>query len=976
MTPTSQADLACLHLYIITLSSRPGSVCHHIRSISTIHRLATRRIHFPIRIVTLHPSVTLAPFPKFRQSHNKRELLRYLFPSALRARYQERVLLFHLNTLPKLKHSAQSRIHNFLLWRYRRRLEKKPGVLDLVRRQGARFAFTPRRATKPRGVGHTERGKMLPSSPRASAAHGGGSGGNGSGYDSDGVPRTSRRMRLAAMAGSMYRAGASAVTEIRESYAQTRTAAFDPLEHERQSIPGSFPDAHITVQGTDQMILFPTYAKRHVKNDQHRPPPPVTDVPPGGMRDDDYWDTGWERDWDENAVVDVDVRGWIYSPLKGPLTRKNRIMLGLARQLSGIPRTDAQQSTGVGDNTSAPSHEDLRVQEKIAIEAAQIEQKGQEEGKAASEGKYTEDPDTPYRPGPGSFSGPPRSSTPVGLAPPQRQTTASSTTGTELTEAELATANTNLAARIAPFLTVPFAQIPITIFFYNESCSQSRTLITDASGQFHIRAALPFVPTHVKVLANENLSTVQEVKVTESAGVSLISDIDDTIKRSNISGGAREIFRNTFIRDLPGLTVEGVKEWYNRMHSMGVGIHYCSNSPWQLFPVLATFFKISGLPPGSMHLKAYNGMLQGIFEPVAERKKPTLERILADFPERKFILVGDSGEADLEVYTELAVAHPGRILAIFIRDVTTPEQPSFFDSSVDSGLLKAEKEKLDIDRRPSPGPPGDKPTDRPQLPPRITRTQDVPIGNLIDFSDDEKPSTGKDAPPQTTKSRQSSASGSSSRAPPPRPAKPAALRSNSFESKASTPPEDPAPGPKRNSLAPPPPPPRTRKPVGMASDITSRHPLAQTQNTVWPGLSGRKQFPSETQGAAGSSNGSTPRQTPPPPPPRRTGTGSSIQSNRAGGDYDAFQVNRTPPTQASTSQAPRSLARSNGQQGNAAGNKKLELWRRRLARAQEILDDHGVQLYTWRRGYDVIEEATGIVKNALEGSKTRPAQKS
>jgi phosphatidate phosphatase APP1 len=54
--------------------------------------------------------------------------------------------------------------------------------------------------------------------------------------------------------------------------------------------------------------------------------------------------------------------------------------------------------------------------------------------------------------------------------------------------------------------------------------------------------------------------------------------------------------------------------------------------------------------------------LQGIFEPVAERKKGTLERILRDFPGRKFLLVGDSGEADLEVYTDVVLANPGRIL--------------------------------------------------------------------------------------------------------------------------------------------------------------------------------------------------------------------------------------------------------------------------------------------------------------------------
>lgn len=50
-------------------------------------------------------------------------------------------------------------------------------------------------------------------------------------------------------------------------------------------------------------------------------------------------------------------------------------------------------------------------------------------------------------------------------------------------------------------------------------------------------------------------------------------------------------------------------------------------------------------------------------------------------------------------------------------------------------------------------------------------------------------------------------------------------------------------------------------------------------------------------------------------------------------------------------------------------NKKLELWRRRLARAHEQLDSQGVALYTWRTGHDVIAEAVGIVKLAQEGMK-------
>jgi ATP-dependent RNA helicase DDX27 len=55
-------------------------------------------------------------------------------------------------------------------------------------------------------------------------------------------------------------------------------------------------------------------------------------------------------------------------------------------------------------------------------------------------------------------------------------------------------------------------------------------------------------------------------------------------------------------------------------------------------------------------------------------------------------------------------------------------------------------------------------------------------------------------------------------------------------------------------------------------------------------------------------------------------------------------------------------------------NKKLEMWKRRLARAHEQLDQQGVQLYTWRRGQDVVAEAVGIVKKAMEDVERRKQQ--
>ena len=58
---------------------------------------------------------------------------------------------------------------------------------------------------------------------------------------------------------------------------------------------------------------------------------------------------------------------------------------------------------------------------------------------------------------------------------------------------------------------------------------------------------------------------------------------------------------------------------------------------------------------------------------------------MADFPERRFVLVGGSGEADLEVYTDIVMANPGRVLAVYIRDVTTPDKKFFYQAMSNVG---------------------------------------------------------------------------------------------------------------------------------------------------------------------------------------------------------------------------------------------------------------------------------------------------
>lgn len=56
-----------------------------------------------------------------------------------------------------------------------------------------------------------------------------------------------------------------------------------------------------------------------------------------------------------------------------------------------------------------------------------------------------------------------------------------------------------------------------------------------------------------------------------------------------------------------------------------------------------------------------------------QHKLEYAEQLMADFPDMKFILIGDDGQKDPTTYATIARRYPGRVLAICIRQLTPRE---------------------------------------------------------------------------------------------------------------------------------------------------------------------------------------------------------------------------------------------------------------------------------------------------------------
>ena len=164
--------------------------------------------------------------------------------------------------------------------------------------------------------------------------------------------------------------------------------------------------------------------------------------------------------------------------------------------------------------------------------------------------------------------------------------------------------------------------------------------------------------------------------IVPAQGVSIISDIDDTIKRTQVRD-RREMLLNTFARRFEA--APRMAAYYRALaQAPGTRFHYLSASPIQLYPALADFIRSADFPTGSMHLRestTWRTLIPGA-EDSRAHKLGVIDRLFTEFPQRRFVLVGDSGEADPEIYAQVFRAHPQRIDSIVIRDVTGEDRLS------------------------------------------------------------------------------------------------------------------------------------------------------------------------------------------------------------------------------------------------------------------------------------------------------------
>ncbi len=175
---------------------------------------------------------------------------------------------------------------------------------------------------------------------------------------------------------------------------------------------------------------------------------------------------------------------------------------------------------------------------------------------------------------------------------------------------------------------------------------------------------------------NIGLEKSYKVLMPTNCQFGVISDIDDTIIRSEVTSLLKlKMFYLTFLKNASKRrAIKEVGAFFQALNK-GRGleannpIFYVSKSPWNLYDLLEEFLQINNLPLGPLLLRDYGLPYQKRPKNYRGHKYENIARILSTYPQLPFILIGDSGEKDTDLYLSIALDFPGRISAIYIRDL-------------------------------------------------------------------------------------------------------------------------------------------------------------------------------------------------------------------------------------------------------------------------------------------------------------------
>ncbi|MGY4516530.1 phosphatidate phosphatase APP1 [Lysobacter sp. HA18] len=251
----------------------------------------------------------------------------------------------------------------------------------------------------------------------------------------------------------------------------------------------------------------------------------------------------------------------------------------------------------------------------------------------------------------------------------------------------------NLQHSVGRFLTSEVPGVPLVL----RAGPYSVDAVTDDEGYYAATVPAPDAPVGLwseatASLADGRIPTSQPVLyVHDDVQVGVISDIDDTVLDSSITDWTTAA-QLTFLHNArTRKPLKGAALLYQALQSGidgrgRVPLFYVSSSPWNLYDLLDEFMRLNALPSGPMFLRDFGLDPTKLLKSAGHgHKLDRVRELVARFPRLRWVLLGDSGQADAGLYAEAAQEFGDRIAAIYIRDVD-PDLESPRDIAVDAHI--------------------------------------------------------------------------------------------------------------------------------------------------------------------------------------------------------------------------------------------------------------------------------------------------
>lgn len=241
------------------------------------------------------------------------------------------------------------------------------------------------------------------------------------------------------------------------------------------------------------------------------------------------------------------------------------------------------------------------------------------------------------------------------------------------------------------FTSVPVGDVPVVI----EVGGERIEVLADRGGVVDTK-----IPVHLESGWNRAVLRVEGSEDVEApvwvvgpdVDFGIVSDIDDTVM---VTALPRPFvaFWNTFVLDeharspTPGMAV--LYERLVRAHP-GSPVIYLSTGAWNVAPTLTRFLSRNLYPAGPILLTDWGPTHDRWFRSGRAHKTENLHRLAEEFPHMRWLLIGDDGQHDEELYADFAKQHPGQVAAVVIRELSVGE------AVLAGGRAKAEQHGADV----------------------------------------------------------------------------------------------------------------------------------------------------------------------------------------------------------------------------------------------------------------------------------------